>query len=157
MLASSAATRNEKSLPAARRRALFTRFLRALQGAAPVPAPQREGPLWPGTLGGGRRGPARSPQGRGRRGAGAGHRAALPHLPRGQPRVPQPQPGQSLRPSPRPQKRGTAPARAPAAQKEKVPAFPLMKTPPPRAGGELPRSISCHGDHKSRKSKNTHL
>lgn len=148
MLVSSSATRNENSLPAARRRALLKRFMR-LQ----VPCPPRP-PLSRDTRRG-RAGPSRLPPGKGERRGRVGHYTALLHLPQRQP-----QRGRTRRPSPHSQKWGTAAARPPAAQRERVPAFPYMpfiKTPPPWAGGELPRSISCHGDHKSRKSKNTHL
>lgn len=162
MLNSYTAAGNEKSFPAAGRKAHFTRFMR-LGNATPVPGCARPTAV-PSVSehSAGTGGSQPFPQGNmeGIRGAGFGHRAAFPHLLPCQLRVPQTQPRQTARPSRRTQERGTAPAPASEAQRERVSAFPyvpLIKSPPPRAGGELLRSISCHGDHKSRKSKNTHL
>lgn len=162
MLNSYTAAGNEKSFPAAGRKAHFTRFMR-LGNATPVPGCARptavlsvsehlagtggSQPFPPGKMEGGyaEQGSATAPPSHTFSRASSASPRPSRDKPSGRPGVP---------------KRGTAPAPASEAQRERVSAFPyvpLIKSPPPRAGGELLRSISCHGDHKSRKSKNTHL
>lgn len=151
MLASSTATRSEKSLTRAGRKVLV--LSGALCPCRAGAGARQQQPRCLGTFDGARPFPALPT----RDGERRSHRTALSHLPKLQPRVPQPQAGQTLQPLPRPPKGAhNTPFCSPKGEAVGI-YVPLIKTPPPRAGGELPHSISCHGDHKSRKSKNTHL
>lgn len=159
MLASSAATRNEKSLRRAGRKVLVTRFvpLQVESRCPPVPAGARQPqPRCLGTFDGGRPFPERSTRGRGEEEQGPAT-APPSHI------FPSSSPASHSHKRDRPSSRPRAPKKSaqhrPGQPKgEAVGIYvPLIKTPPPRAGGELPHNISCHGDHKSRKSRNTHL
>lgn len=118
MLASSTATRSEKSLTRAGRKVLV--LSGALCPCRAGAGARQQQPRCLGTFDGARPFPALPT----RDGERRSHRTALSHLPKLQPRVPQPQAGQTLQPLPRPPKGAhNTPF---AAQRERLSAFTCL-------------------------------